>query len=405
MHFRFPDSIELFKGRQVVGLSCVINADNNHEFISVVLIRRKGLLEIESIKSFSCDFEKLYEHIPTELPVMLSLDGKGILHKKVTVEKHEDILKQIMPGSNKDDFMIDVCEGMGKDLFVSLARHDYLNSIFKKLIPGLFVIDLTINPLHVKNLSGIFNELPLSITSGYYEIQTNESGFIKEYRKRESYDQEEVSYRFDDYEIGSGSLLSFYNALKFFIGNKNDQLPAEIESQRSEFQSWRLFIFAGISALVIIFIILILNFAIFFRLSERKAQLDQTLMDNKGIVEIIDSLKKEVTWKEKFLGKSGFNQNRWFSYMADDLGASVPINITLKKIEIHPVDAKITMSKEIGFRYDILRISGVAGTSNLLNQWIIKLRELRWISDVVVENFLQMDNTAAGNFIIEIKIK
>lgn len=405
MHFRLPLNIEFLSCRKVIGLHCAINSEKEPEFTSLILFRRNGVLEIENLHCFRCDFEKLHENIPPGLPIMLSIDGKGILHKKVNSDNTEEILKKVMPGGSKEDFIIDSFPGSGNEFYVSIARKDYVDGLIKKLsYPELYIIDLNVNPLRVALLTGIFDELPSFFKSGCYEIQTDGRGFIAGFSKHDTDKPSERIYTFNGNELDSQYLLPFCNAIKFFTEDKKDILPGSIEFQRSEFHSKRYFAYGGLSSLSLIFFILLMNFNLFTKLSEKKEQLDQTLISNKELLTKIEQLKEEISWKEKFLSRSGIIQNRLFSYLSDDIGASIPENISLEKLELHPVGSKIAPTKEIIFQPDILRVQGIAATSAALNNWIRELKKLNWTLDVIVENYLQPENSDAGAFTIEVTI-
>lgn len=404
MDFKLPFNKETLGCSKVIGLHCSLNSGSEPEFTSVIIFRKKGILEIETLSCFKCDFGKLNENLPSGLPIVLSIDGKGILHKKVNSDNNHEVLKNAMPGSNKEDFMIDFIHGHGNENCFSIARREYLDEIVGKLnTSGLYIIDIYINPLRVAQLKILFNEFPSFFISGVYEIHSDD-GKINGYNKHDPKESSELKYSFDGYELESRYLLPFYNAIKFFSGEKNENLPEGIKHQRSEFHAKRRLAFGGISSLVIIFIILVLNYNLFTNLSGKKEQLDQILINNKELIANIAQLKEEVIWKEKFISQSGINQNRSLSYICDNIGASIPKSISLDKLELHPFESKISPNKEILFQTNILRISGTAATSSALNEWIIRLKELKWANTVIVKNFLQTDNSNAPAFTVEITI-
>ena len=88
--------------------------------------------KIEHIESA----EELKKNIGKKEPMMISINGKGVIHKKTTLPDStnpELILNGVLPGSNPQEFSYQVTESGSGQCFVSLIRNSSLNELLEEL--------------------------------------------------------------------------------------------------------------------------------------------------------------------------------------------------------------------------------------------------------------------------------
>lgn len=399
-------NIEYLKSNKVIGLHCTLNGSDKPKFYYILLLKKKGKIEIGNCMEVQCDIEKLSENITMKYPIYLSIEGKGILHKQVTQDSSKTILQQAIPNANESDFIVEGFNGCGQTKFISFARRDNIDSILKKLSDQKFqVIGLTISPFTMVGIFEIFPDLPSSLLTGLYEIEVSKTDQkIASFRKIDSENSDYLQYAIGENSISSSSILPFYNAFTYYTNQSRGFEYPIVTSQKAEYISKRLFVATNWGILIFIFLGLLVNLLVFSDLSEQKLQLETQVSGNRDLVIKLKNLKEELSWKEKFVGQAGLDRKMWFSYIADQIAASVPEEISLEKLDLHPLSSKIRNQKEIELQSDIILINGVTKSSVSVNQWALTLKKITGISNVVVENFSQLENSSSGTFSIKISL-
>jgi Tfp pilus assembly protein PilN len=406
MILNYLKNIEFLKSNRATGLHCYVNGGNTPVFSYVILGKKKGKIEIEQQGEIHCDFEQLAEIIPVKYPVYLSIDGKGILHRQVECDSSIPALQLAIPNANENDFVSEQFDGTSQKKYISFARKEFIDDILAKLSDQNFpVIGLTISPFSCLGLFDIFPELPVPFMVGQFEFELDrETSGIIAFSKIELAGQDR-KYTIGGNEISSAKVLPFYNALSYYTNRSDRPEYSVVSNQKAEYISKRLFEIAGWGALIFLFIILLANLVMFSNLSEEKQQLDLIVSGNKELITRLNRVKEELSWKEKFLGQVGNDRKKWFSFFADRVGASVPEEITLEKLDFHPVRSKIINQKEIELQPDLVRIEGITKNSLSVNNWALILKKMTGVSDVVIGSFSQMENSTLGVFAIEIRLK
>ena len=397
---------ELLKSNRIIGLHVKVQGSEEPLFSYVILKRKKGKIEIELEETIQCDFEKLPSHLPIKCPIYLSIDGKGILHKKIQRDSSKPAIQEAIPNAKEEDFYFEQFDSTEQTAYLSFARKEAVNEILTKLQAQKFsVVGLTISPFVARGIFEIFPDLPSSLLVGSYVIEVEKTdGAIAGYRKLDDDTIEPKSYTLGDNHILSSHLLPFYQALTYYAnGSEASQYPA-IAAQKTEYVSKRLFILAGGGTLLFLFLVLLINLFVFTSLTEEKQRLESQVLGNREIVSKLKQVKGELAWKEKFIGQGGGDQKKWFSYVADQIGSTVPEEITLEKLELHPVTSKIRKQKEIEIAPDAIRIEGIAKSSLPVNDWALELKKMPWATSVAVENFSLLENSQLGIFSIEIRL-
>jgi Tfp pilus assembly protein PilN len=404
--FNYLKNIEILKSNRAIGLHCNVNGGSNPVFSYVILVRKKGKVEIESQAEIQCEFEKLHEVIPTKYPVYLSIDGKGILHKQIENDPSKSAIQMAIPNANENDFVYELFNGTSQKKYISFTRKEFIDEILAKLSAQKFqVIGLTISPFSCLGLFEIFHDLPSTIIVGNFELELDRATHeIISFCKLDM-NVGSGNYSIGDSEISSAMLLPFYNCLTYYTNRSgNDDYPV-VSSQKTEFVSKRLFEIAGAGILIFLFIILLVNFVIFSNYTEEKQKLDENVSANKELITRLNHVKEELSWKEKFIGQAGTDRKNWFSFFADRIGASVPDEITLEKLDFHPIRSKIINQKEIELQADRIRIEGITKSSSAVNDWTLILKKMAGVSDVIIGSFSQMENSTVGVFALEIRLK
>ena len=127
---------DLYKDKQSVGIEIIFQPDNTKVYNFILLKKDKGALFIENCKEKITSIEDLKNLIPKNVPISLVLNGKGILHKIISVnEKDTEItlLQKVLPNAQIDDFYIQKIH-LDDKIIASLIRKDQFQLAYDEIL-------------------------------------------------------------------------------------------------------------------------------------------------------------------------------------------------------------------------------------------------------------------------------
>jgi len=393
------------RNNSINGIYCFINPAGEKVFRIVSVENKKGSLSFELLGECKGTVSEIKQQIKLNTPIYLVLDGKGILLKKATIDPDVSLIKQLIPTAGEDEFVVDSYPGDNGSVHVALARKELADDIINQFQQeGMNIIGLSLGPFRVVNILNYFDELKPIVTFESCKIQfSRDDQAITSFEKSESNDNFH-KYTIDSKEVPSEYLPALSAAFGYYIEADQEYEYHVVKELKREYLSKILLQKASIGVLVTAFILLFFNMLLYMHYSEKKQVLENQLMGNKNILSVLDTLKKEVEWKEKFMRETGISKNVKMSFYADRIAQSVPEDISLEKLEIHPVIGKVRSNKEITIKPNTILIEGIAKNSALLNNWVHILKEKEWVGNVGIINYSPENETFLGYFSLELGI-
>lgn len=397
---------DFLKSSRVVGLHLTfLGADE--VFVSCVTLEKsRGKINMVKQEQFHGDPGKLSQLVSIPLPICLSVEGKGIMHKKIQRIASKPVIQSAIPSAKEEDFYVEQQDTRNDTSFISFARKEVVDDILQLLISQkLTIISLTISPFITGDIHLFFPEIESSFSVGNYELSIDkQSGEIIDFNKHNDSDNLQHLYNLGGTELNRHQILPFYHALMYYTNSERTVYPS-ITEQKKEYTSKKLLSFVGIVSLGILFITLLGNFYFFSNYSAKKQELETQISGNKDMLSKLKQLKEDLAWREKYIGQTRQNRKKWFSYLADQIGASLPEDITLEKLEINPVSTKIRMQKEIEIKTGTIHLEGRAKGNLPINDWVLVLKKMPWVYHVEVEKFSQWEDTNMGTFAMDVQIE
>ncbi len=391
-----------FRNNAICGVYCQIKADSSREFQAVIVVNKKGMLDFEVCGQKLNTPDNIKSYIGDQA-VYLIVEGKGILLKNIKPEADKPLIKQIIPTAGENEFIIDTYPGVDKT-YVALARKELLDEITQELErSGINVICLAIGPYRTVNLIKYFDNLADEIRFGnnYFHFSKPDHMISVFEKTEEPFNGKLI---IDSREVENSTLPALSVAMEYFVEEDSECYHEEIKQGKSEYLARILFRKAGVALLVVVFLVLLVNTMFYLHYSDKKQYFENQLLGNRELKSKLDSLQKELEWKEKFMQGSGMMNRSKMAFYADRIAGTVTGDIVLEKLEINPVTSKIRSNKEIVLRPDIIIIEGLAQSSSHLNNWINRLKELTWVNKVEILNYLQDADASSGFFSIELGI-
>lgn len=411
--FRKPVFENIVKSKTAMGVEIILLPDGAFEINAVTLKRNKSDVLTETKSSAIADLASLAKITNAKAPIILVINGKGIIHRKVMVSENDSLavlLNKVLPNANLNEFYIQKQEMGSSQNYISVIRaavvNDILDALKKNNITN--IMECYIGPFVINNVLPLIDK---NIISSESLIFSNYSLLIREDRIFEvSLTDNDADDRIKVAEdlLEGKLLIAFAAALSYFMGTDKGIVNSEpIDLVKDEFKQKLKFHFWGWFLLIASFFILLVNYFVFDHYWKKSNDMNSRLVLNQSALKRYESLKAEYSKKKIFLEQNGLLENSRTSYYADRLAASVPSSIQLLEMNIHPLKKKEANDMTNSFYFDnnIIKISGKCDRNTELNDWMKEIKKNEWIETVSLLNYKQENAKDDGVFFIEIKLK
>jgi len=352
------------------------------------------------IKNGETDLETTFADLDlkealAKMPVVLTLEGKGILHKLVDADISKIKLRNIIPNIKEDEFYVNYLP-QGSQTWVSLIRKDLVDATLKTLrIPFDNIIDFHLSPCQVQWLNGKVEGLPKQI--GDAEVEYQDGKLIGILKKSSPLNE---SLLFGN-TVEKDVRLAMISSIVTFSGLNKNQVNSIWLNNRKNQEDKKVYY----STVKIVLGLLLVVFAGNMILGQlAKKDLNQLVLQTREKENIVNRailLENEAKEKESFIVNLGLGSNPQFSKFSDEIGATVPKNIQLSKLVVNPLSKSIRKNKLIQFTNGTIQVGGYCKTSQDCNQWVTILRDLEWAEKVeLVEFKVNKDNI--GEFLVKV---
>jgi hypothetical protein len=387
--------------------SVEIVIDNEHEICcSLLVMQLKDQKLVFEKKIISIDsYDELFQHLKKNTPVVLTLNGKGILCRKLeNPVKDQGIVKQILPNASANDFLIQTHTNEKGNVFCSLARTTLVEQTIQKFKEkGLFVVDLNLGFLSITSILNLLDDgnIKLAINNFKLQIKNNQlyDFSINKYKRNEIID--EIS----GIEIENELLSCFSSLFQYFIAKETGVELNECKNFREEFGYYHKFKLSGYFALAAVFLILLLNYLLFDHYFNKSNQLQSELTQYTEVLTKKSELQNILNRKEETINTLGLRNNIKFSFTADQILFNMPTSIALDGFYIQP--QKENRQKKLLFEEQKIVIKGKTPSATDLNKWIESIRKLNWINNATLGdyNYLNQEGVASFELIITMNKK
>ncbi len=396
--------IEFLKGNSVAGVSVNIQTDGGFNFSVAILQKKKNKVEITKKHDGITTVEELMKILPSSLPVQLVIDGKGVILRKVMVEKDSSddmLLNQVLPNSNPDEFYFEKYRTEGDFVFISLIRIQQLNeicNIFNEA--GRIIVHVSLGPLLVNHILNIAENKENCIEIPALQLQVKNNLIVEVNRTTNQASGSVIRVGTENIE---GSILLPFTAGLCYQLNLFDEtkLPDTLQKQADEYWYKRIFVIGGWAALVFIFTLLLVSFLLFDNYRKLSNDLSYKVSLNTDLINRLDTLKTELKLKKDFFKDYNLSESSRQSFFADQIALTLPETITLTVMDISPLKKKLKENQAPEFDRNAILISGITSNSNILNDWIKKLQQQKWVKQINIMNYSQENAVVKGEFKIE----
>ncbi|WP_264566837.1 PilN domain-containing protein [Flavobacterium sp. N3904] len=372
--------------------------NENEEFYHVLTVKKKGnKVTIVSMASFT-EFEDLKKNVDQNLPLLLLVDGKGVLNKAIDFNNEADVswYKNI----DLNSIYHTSVKGLNID-FISFCRKNIIIdtiSKFKKnnfeiidVYLGSFLSALLINS--IKKDAILSNDLLLEFKNEKLHNFEKQVDFAKK----------------ENYIIGTETITNIYlplyaTVIDFFIKSKEISKTKIETLNTDEIIYKKAFKYFGISILVGFLISLLISFFLIQYYTSKNTALNiQNIYTDKNYQQTLN-LEKQKENKEKILLESGFSSSKFLSFYSYEIIKIVPQDVSLTVLEITPLTKESKSNQKLIFESNTITVKGETFNEYSFTTWMESLKKMNWLGNFEIIS-LKKDKKNKSQFEIKITIK
>lgn len=372
--------------------------NENEELYHVLTIKKKATkVMITSMVSFT-QFEDLRKNVDLNLPLLLFIDGKGVLNKAINFNDEADVTwyKNIDLNSIYHTSL----KGLNTD-FMSFSRKNIINdSIIKFKKNGFQIIDIYLGSFisailinSIKKETIVSNDLLLEFKNDKLYSFVKQSDLTKK-----------ESYTIGKETINNTFLPLYATIIAFFIQSK-EITKTKIESSNTEEIIYKkAFKYLGISMLIGFLGTLLISFILIQYYSSQNATLNiQNIYTDKNYQQILD-LEKQKENKQKILAESGFSSSKFLSFYSYEIIKIVPQDVALTVLDITPLIKEAKANQKLNFEAKTITVKGETYNESSFNTWMESLKKMNWLENFEIIS-LKKDKKNKSQFEVKIIIK
>jgi hypothetical protein len=374
--------------RQIVCIGIFLVTRDEWRFSVLNARKRRNNISIVSSLVNQKELKRDEVYIPQNVPVVLHLDGYGVLIKDEALSNGD------IPSENQEFFIKKYIKPDGKGFYYSIIRMDLLKHILDFCTSESFPITgLTFGPFQTP-LIAPYLESRDEIKSGKWKVLLTKGNILS----MEAAGIEPTV----QYDIGgdsvSSELLPLYGSLVSFFsgGRENYHLIAR---KRDEYVYGRLIKYVSMGTIIILFVLLLVNYFVWENLRNKNSKLLFEIAQNEQLLSKLAEVKKEVGKKEnlvlQYLGTTGKTHFSWF---ADRLASILPVGIRLTLLEIQPVNKKPKPGSVITYNIGKIIVEGEIRELSEIGEWVKATGSEKWIKNVELISYIKDNNPGMGHF-------
>lgn len=378
----------------IVGIT---KGEDSDQFSLVEVQKKSNQIQIISQKTY-LNLNELLEILKKDIPLILVVDGKGILNKKIDSTNEVDVNWN----KNIDYQSIYYTSALAASVnYMSFCRRNIVDEYIEQFKQNSFeILDVFIGSFMSVILKA---EIEKPIVLSNELILKFEDNLLVDF-ERNNQSISKKSYKIGDDEVASDFLHLYAAAVQFYILSdeisKTDFENLELE----EVIYKRAFNGLGIFMLVFFLTALLISFFSIRYYSAENAQLNLENVYSKETYQTILNLEKQKANKNEILKQAGLLSSHFITYYQFEILKSIPQNIELKELSIFPLKDQIKENKKAEFVSGVIVVKGQMQSDDLFSNWLISLKRMDWIQNFEIKN-LKKDKMNYTHFELHIKIK
>lgn len=356
-----------------------VHRTKEHVYYHVLVIHKnKNKLQIVEEQLYN-SLEEVIKNVNKNIPYIVSFTGGKIISK--TVKNETNYLEKLLFNQNLEDFYW-FETGNEKIKYVSLSRKKDIDAELEKLNKETIqVIDFYLGYGILEKIKAVVaNVSSIRVPYGIYNTTT--------FSFNEQQQNEYSNMQIGDEVIAYQAITPFAGILNFFSNSSiNSNYGALVSSKAEDFYYKKGTATATIFTVILFLMLLLTSYFTGGIYADKNAAIQNELMVKNQFLNEIEVLKKDVTYKQNIINNSSLGAASYLSYYLQEIGANVPTEIILDKLQIFPFQEPIKADKAIDIQPNFIAINGYTYKESALNKWIVFLDQLFWVKKVEIVGY------------------
>lgn len=364
---------KIFKFNELLVLGVMYRDD--HVSYHVMHVRKKSN-ELQILRSFEfSDIDALINGIDKKKPILLVVNGKGILSRRIQRNNNNDT--EWKKNLNYETLYFTEFRTSEFD-FLSFCRRKLIDDIIVQL-KSLQIIDFYIGPL-----LSVFLQPKLgleTLLSADTLLIFNGNEF---YDLKKSHDENIQAYNIENKTISHQHLPLFGAAVHFFIRQENVRKNSSNDINKEEIYYKVAFNTLAIGMLILFFISLLASYCLIQYYTHKNIELNQhSIYSNQAYQQIL-KLEKEKEQKISLLNDTGQLTKHFLTYYAYEISTSAPKGIRLDKISVFPATEDFRANKRAVIDSNHISLVGTVVDDATFDDWLSNFESRDWIKKLEI---------------------
>lgn len=370
------DKIVQFTSLYVVG---VFRKEESDVYYVLKINKKKSNLSVTSVDYFA-DYESLNTKIDSKIPMLLVIDGKGVVNKKIDLKNETDV-----DWVKKLDYKTIhfLSYNSGENTFYSICRQSVTDEIVERFQKGNFqIVDLYIGSIVSALLNSTLKKTKLFSSTS---VLSFEEEILSDVVKNENVN-ENVSCEFGNNSLSQFHLPLYAAGVHFFTQHPSITKNESLLINREEIFYKKAFNTFGVAMLVGFFILLLSSYISIQYFNSKNTELNLKNIYSNETFELVEKLEKQKEKKLEILSKTGISSSKFNSYYNYEIVKSTPNEIHLSAINVFPMMNELKSSKEVVFNSNTITISGNTRDEMIFNNWITTIKNFNWVKNLEINS-------------------
>ncbi|WP_158829391.1 hypothetical protein [Mucilaginibacter lacusdianchii] len=391
---------------ETAGVSIIINHDGQLAIGLCTLKAWGNQLDITQKVAGLSELKVLAKHLSAKVPVALNLAGKGILIKQI--ETFEEIdntnFSKVLPNASLDDFYVQNFISGGLSFVALIRKVEAGNWITKLKDVGYEVLSLSLGPFVVQQVLPQLNFYGPQLNFDGHQITRNESGDWQSYKYVPGA-ADEFPVKVETEKLEESLVIAYAAAFQLLLVPNILPIKAEVETLEVKLTTTLSDQKLKVSAFIMLgtlFVLLLVNFMLFSYFNSANNTLAEQVGRSSQAMTDVESLEAQVKAKEAMLDSLGWEDGAHKSVKVDQVAQLLPPDVVWQEVTVNPVVVPSAGSetKAVRFTNKRIRIKGSAQRIVQVNEWLGRLKSLRWVKDVRLQDYTYDNEKDTGLFTV-----
>lgn len=390
----------LNKINTVIGLELKIINENEFSGRYCVVNKQKATVNITDVQIVEGTLSSILNALPKTFPIALTLTGKGIIHKKMSIADEESTssFQAAFPTIDRNDFYVQIFVEQQQEL-VSIIRRQTVDELIHKMRrSGLNIFVVSLGAMVSSPIWNQLNSYGQEILFDGHFIELDATYQWLSYHHKPTL-KNEFQTKIGEQLIDERNVLAYASAFQLLLHQQLNLICADVDTIQVEFLQFTqnneikkvAFRFG-----IVLFISLLVSYLIFSHYNDKNVALSQKSGAYNTSIDQLNSLTKASNENEQLLKKLNWNGGFNYGFLINEIGESMPKQLQLNEISINEVQPETNIS-DAPTAFPV-KINGITNNLTALNNWIFVLKQKPWIKTVRLLKYEESNDAEAYKF-------